>query len=98
MWIGIDQPDCPERHTYTRDITRRAVLASSILMAAQSASAADPDPALLARGLAMADATPDLRTLIISHRDLRVAGRSWHGASSTRPTNIKSASKQLLPS
>ncbi len=65
-------------------------------MAAQSASAADPDPALLARGLAMADATPDLRTLIISHRGLRVAGRSWHGASLTRPTNIKSASKTIV--
>ncbi|WP_158745277.1 serine hydrolase [Acidisphaera sp. L21] len=75
---------------------RRTVLASALLLAARSARAADPDNALLARGLAMADATPDLRTLLIAHRGMRVAARTWRGASLERPTNIKSASKTIV--
>ncbi len=81
-----------DEHVCAMIATRRAVLAAAFLLAA----AADADPTLLARGLAMADATPDLRSLIISHRGVRVAGRTWRGASLTRPTNIKSASKTIV--
>ena len=76
--------------------TRRSLLAAALMLAAHPAGAAGPDFTLLARGLAMADATPDLRTLIISHGGTRVAERTWRGATLTRPTNIKSASRTIV--
>ncbi|MBN9560844.1 MAG: serine hydrolase [Alphaproteobacteria bacterium] len=85
-----------QAHLSAMVTSRRAVLASVLLLSANPAPAADPDQTLLARGLALADATPDLRTLTISQRGLLVAQRVWRGASLTRPTNIKSAAKTIV--
>lgn len=76
--------------------TRRAALASALLSAALPARAADPDPALLAHGLALADATPHLRALIVARGGVPIAERVWRGASLERPTNIKSAAKTIV--
>lgn len=75
-------------------LSRRAVVAAALLLGAGPARAADPE--LLARGLALADATPNLRTLIVAQHGAIVAQRSWRGASLDRPTNIKSASKTIV--
>lgn len=76
--------------------TRRTALASAFLLAAAPARAADPDPARLAQGLALADATPHLRTLIVAQRGVPIVERVWRGASLARPTNIKSAAKTIV--
>ncbi|WP_149535253.1 serine hydrolase domain-containing protein [Siccirubricoccus phaeus] len=77
-------------------LPRRAALASALLLAAAPGRAAAPDPALLAQGLAMAEATPHLRTLAIAQGGQMVVERAWHGASLTAPTNIKSAAKTII--
>lgn len=76
--------------------TRRTALASALLLAAAPARAADPDPARLAQGLALADATPHLRTLIVAQRGVPIIERVWRGANLARPTNIKSAARHAL--
>jgi CubicO group peptidase (beta-lactamase class C family) len=77
-------------------LPRRAALAAApaLLLGARPAPAANQ--VLLDRALALADATPNLRTLIIADDGAIVAQRTWRGAGLDRPTNIKSAAKTIV--
>lgn len=77
-------------------LSRRAALASAILLAVAAARAEKPDSSRLARGLALADATPHLRTLAVAQHGDPVVERAWRGASLAQPTNIKSTAKTIV--
>ncbi|RVT96895.1 class C beta-lactamase-related serine hydrolase [Rhodovarius crocodyli] len=69
-------------------LTRRAALAALVPLSAQAAPEADL--------LTLAEATPDLRSLIVARNGTPLLERTWRGAALQRPTNIKSASKTIV--
>ncbi|MBR0664429.1 serine hydrolase [Roseomonas hellenica] len=78
--------------------TRRTALCSALVLAAAPARAAGagPEPSPLSHAGALADATPDLRTLIVAQQGVPQIERAWRGASLSRPENIKSAAKTII--
>jgi len=80
-------------------LRRRVVLLLSLclpLLCAAPPIAAAPQAAALEAVLVQADALAPLRTVLVARDGALLAERGYHGASTSRPANIKSASKSVV--
>lgn len=71
-------------------------LSAPALFRLPAAHAQEPPPGGLDRVLDEGSAIPALQTVIVSREGRTLAERAFHGASPSRPTNIKSASKSVV--
>lgn len=85
-----------------RPYIRAFLLGACLLLAAPFVSATPPDTSTAAQAQALDTVLDDaqtmspLRTVLVARDGIVLAERGYHGASPTRPANIKSASKSVV--